>query len=644
MKFGKRMRYLASPEWAGGYVDYKGLKRQVKGLAGSDAERTATFRTALQRELSKVNAFFFCILDDLRGGDGISDAAVDLNTLEAQLQAALALAHRVDALRRYVVLNYLAVVKISKKFGKTTASAVQAEIVAMDLLVQPFYAGNYVDELYSHTASTTDVLVRRLAPDASGAAADASCPICLYPLTSPVTLSCAHTFCWSCLSKAAEHHIHACPLCRQVQSIDPRDYEIDGLLQRFLKRYGAVTAVSEAASRVLARAVAVATKHMESAQLRLAQAPPSCPLPTETSEGGAHSDKKLLPRIAAIARRGSSSHHTSNSLADFTTAIADGCHIVAMDVQLAGDGTVVVHQDSVVGGRFLHEMTASELVTAGVTPLTDVLAAVRGIAVYVTVTTDAVLAPLLSLLATLCADETSGWSAPQFYVASGNHYQLLAINGHREATPALVGLHTVATTTSVPLGYCASFEALRVSHVCVDATVVTRAFVVDAHSRGLHVFVALVSHESVARKLLADVGGVDGIVSDDPAMLVRTLLRHALQPPPPEIPTPPTPVERVEQVYAPGDPVEIVGLHDTGRWYPGVVLTANTTAAGTTYAVLWWMRDNSQRRASKVLGHQLRPPVPQYQESYFGYGIDVAFGALRTALGWATAPFSASAK
>ncbi|RHY21945.1 hypothetical protein DYB32_009666, partial [Aphanomyces invadans] len=65
MKFGKRMRCLASPEWEGGYVDYKGLKQLVKTGTGSDADRTIAFHQALLREMSKVNASFFWILDDL---------------------------------------------------------------------------------------------------------------------------------------------------------------------------------------------------------------------------------------------------------------------------------------------------------------------------------------------------------------------------------------------------------------------------------------------------------------------------------------------------------------------------------------------------------------------------------------------------
>ncbi|KDO19071.1 hypothetical protein SPRG_15736 [Saprolegnia parasitica CBS 223.65] len=617
MKFGKRMRYLAAPEWEGGYVDYKGLKRTVKSLAGSDAERTAGFRIALQRELAKVNASFFCILDDLGSRETVAQGDI-----EAQLMAALDLSHRVDALRRFVVLNYLAVVKISKKFDKSIAGSMQAEILASDLLLQPFYAGSYVDDLYSHTAATTDALLLHLLPEAPVAHADASCPICLYHLTSPVTLSCSHSFCWSCLAKAAEHHIHACPLCRQVQSIDPRDYEIDGLLQRFLKRYGTVTSPPP----LVARAVDVATKHLESTQLRLSLAPLMSPPPLESIP---EVDEKLLllPRVACIAHPA-----TSRSMTALTNAIAAGCHVLSIDVQLAGDGSVVVSHDNRL---ILEAMDAGGLSDAGVLSLQHVLGTISGVALYLCVTSDAVILPLMALLEAVCADERSWWSGPRFYIASGNHYQLLAINGHRGAAPALHGLHTVAITHSIPLGYCKSFEALRVSHVYVDAGVVTRPFVHDAHSRGLHVFVGLVNHENVAWKVLEDIGGVDGIATHDPSMLVSTLLHHALQAPPP----PPPVAAAASETYSAGDPVEIVGLYDTAKWYPGVILGARATDAGTTYAVLWWMSDNSQRRATKVLSHQLRRPVPQYEESYFGYGIDVAFGALKTALGWAKAPF-----
>ncbi|KAF0700955.1 Aste57867_8525 [Aphanomyces stellatus] len=647
MKFGKRMRCLASPEWEGGYVDYKGLKRRVKTMTGSEEARSAEFHQALLRELSKVNASFFWILDDLTKQQE-TDAQIAVSSpqhryevLQQQLASVLELSNRIDALRRFVVLNYLAVVKISKKFDKTVDAKLKPDITS-DLLLQPFYAGSYVDQLYSQTAALVDSLVQSLAPNTRPSSSlHASCPICLYHLTSPVTLSCTHTFCWSCLAKAAEHHIHACPLCRQVQSIDPRDYEIDGLIKRFVRMYASVLDDLDAdapPAAILKHALDVATKHSDAIQMQYAMAP-SATLPladVDSSEGEATAAvaKVLLPRVAAIA------HATTAQ--GVHQALAGGCHMVALDVQVCASGDVVVCRDAVVdvdgAPRFVGEMTGDELLAAlGVLPLARVLELVRQrAAVYINVTTDGVIAPLMALLAAACEN---AWTASMLYVASGNHYQLLAVNGYRTSHAALQGLHSVVTTSSIPLGYCQTFEQLHVSHVCVETAVVTKPFVQDAHSRGIHVFVGVIDHENIAWKVLEEIGdGIDGIISNVPDMLSATLMHHALaqERRRERLPNYDATTPEAAKSFAPGDPVEL--LCD-GKWYAGVILGVH---AGTTYSILWWTSDNSQRRATKVPADQLRAPMPQYRASYLGHGIDVAFGAIKAAFEWATFPFTAS--
>ena len=66
------------------------------------------------------------------------------------------------------------------------------------------------------------------------------CAICLNILNNPVVLSCAHRFCWGCLSRAAASstvNVSSCPVCRKKQNLDPSNYHVDGTLQRFIKRY-----------------------------------------------------------------------------------------------------------------------------------------------------------------------------------------------------------------------------------------------------------------------------------------------------------------------------------------------------------------------------------------------------------------------
>ena len=55
----------------------------------------------------------------------------------------------------------------------------------------------------------------------------------------PVVISCAHRFCYGCLSKAALHTTtaHHCPLCKKETDLDPSHYEIDPVLNRFVRSH-----------------------------------------------------------------------------------------------------------------------------------------------------------------------------------------------------------------------------------------------------------------------------------------------------------------------------------------------------------------------------------------------------------------------
>ena len=58
------------------------------------------------------------------------------------------------------------------------------------------------------------------------------CPVCLEPVVKADAghLTCGHTFCWGCLANCAAAGVAVCPLCREVQSLDPAQMQIESLL------------------------------------------------------------------------------------------------------------------------------------------------------------------------------------------------------------------------------------------------------------------------------------------------------------------------------------------------------------------------------------------------------------------------------
>lgn len=223
MKFGKRIRAQCFSEWKEHYLDYNLLKTTLKlserffELQEENCEQV--FFKALLLELVKVNEFYLVMesksLEEAKKLERFEDktskepsnGSQDLDNLYEQ----------VEQLRKYVVFNYMAVVKIVKKRNKKLSKFKVRHLQSISFFInQPFYKTaklahlHHKLELLKLKFTQTDVSHQRL---------DFSCSICWELLNGPVLINCGHTFCLVCLESllnASDSDVFACPNCRKV--------------------------------------------------------------------------------------------------------------------------------------------------------------------------------------------------------------------------------------------------------------------------------------------------------------------------------------------------------------------------------------------------------------------------------------------
>jgi SPX domain protein involved in polyphosphate accumulation len=166
MKFGKHLKREGKREWEAFYVNYKSLKKSLSGAVEPFRQAVATsssslssraadqlihqlFMTQLHAELTKVNQFYFVIEGECQR---------KMEAIEAQLQVSgfgfaqdlllpiFQFVETLDHLRKYAVLNYIALVKIIKKRNKQIQDY---EVLHPQeiLLIQPFYCSPQLYEM-----------------------------------------------------------------------------------------------------------------------------------------------------------------------------------------------------------------------------------------------------------------------------------------------------------------------------------------------------------------------------------------------------------------------------------------------------------------------------------------------------------------
>lgn len=219
-----------------------------------------------------------------------------------------------------------------------------------------------------------------------------------------------------------------------------------------------------------------------------------------------------------FAHRGASADAPENTLLAIDQALIQQADGIEIDVFQLGNELVVIHDRWVSrttnGNRLLSDYTLEELQTldAGqgqfVPTLWQVLQRVQGqclINIEVKGVRD------VSLINTCINKAVSqlNFKAEQFIVSSFDHHLLQAF---KSVAPSIkIG----ALTANNPIEYARFAEELGAYSVNADVSFVDQAFIIDAHNRGLKIFVYTVDEPEDLLRLQA--WGVDGVFSNGPA-------------------------------------------------------------------------------------------------------------------------------
>lgn len=222
--------------------------------------------------------------------------------------------------------------------------------------------------------------------------------------------------------------------------------------------------------------------------------------------------------MLVIAHRGASADAPENTLLAVEQALIQRADGIEIDVYQLGNELVVIHDRWVSrttnGNRPLTGYSLEELqsLDAGqgqfVPTLWQVLQAVHGQCLMNIEIKGVDDVSLVSAMIDKAVSQLR-FKPEQFIVSSFNHPLLLAF---RNIAPTIkIG----ALTGSIPLDRARFAEQLQAYSVNIDVSFVDQVFVMDAHNRGLKVFVYTVDEPEDLLRLQA--WGVDGVFSNGPA-------------------------------------------------------------------------------------------------------------------------------
>lgn len=227
-----------------------------------------------------------------------------------------------------------------------------------------------------------------------------------------------------------------------------------------------------------------------------------------------------MNRLLCFGHRGAAGHAPENTLAAVEKAISLGADWVEVDVYAVEGELVVIHDDRLErttnGAGYVMEQSLEYLrsLDAGngekIPFLGEVFEQVnRRAGVNVELKGPETAAPVARLIDHYVKER--GWRYQEFLVSSFDHHALRAIK-HLQPN-----IRTGALILALPLEYARFAEELGAYSVHPGMEFLNRAFVEDAHRRGLKVFVYTVNRQEDLARVAAL--GVDGVFTDYPELV-----------------------------------------------------------------------------------------------------------------------------
>ncbi|KAK4043531.1 Glycerophosphoryl diester phosphodiesterase family-domain-containing protein [Parachaetomium inaequale] len=177
MKFGRNLPRNQVPEWAGSYINYKGLKKLIKAgvRAAQEGEQVdlAEFFFDLDRNLEDVDSFYnkkfadacrrLKVLQDRYGSSPDVVANLDDDEIEELMGALLELRSQLRKLQWFGEINRRGFVKITKKLDKkipntTTPTTTQHRYISTKVDPRPFAKDTTIARLLSEINKWISVL------------------------------------------------------------------------------------------------------------------------------------------------------------------------------------------------------------------------------------------------------------------------------------------------------------------------------------------------------------------------------------------------------------------------------------------------------------------------------------------------------